>query len=200
MSIAPAGMQMIGLFNKGKYDNKKSDAQQVPVLQKKPQPAIVADKKPVTQQEAAGFFDFQKRVYDVKEEVILAIDNMDKQGAIDKLILLSNLSATAIYNHNLREIVVVDEAISEIKKTIDTKLASLKKTTKEKISPEAEYYTLIRLSMIPVCSMLNVLDTHTSTAISQANDEIDGKIQELQRFLVEYETQLAKGEPKKSKK
>lgn len=191
---------MLGLFSKGKYDNQKEVAQQEPVLQKKTQSASVADKKPLTQHEAAGFFDFQKQVYDVKEEVIISIDNMDKQGAIDKLIVLSNLSATAIYNHNLREIVVVDDAISEIKKTIDTKLASLKKTTKEKISPEAEYYTLIRLSMIPVCSMLNVLDTHTSTAISQANDEIDGKIQELQRFLVEYETQLAKGEPKKAKK
>lgn len=169
------------------------------MLQKKQQ-ATPAPAKSGTHVESEGFYDFQKQVFAVKADVIGAINNMDKQGAIDKLIVLSNLSATAIYNHNLREIVVVDEAISDIKRTIDTKLASLKNTGGGKISPEAEYYTLIRLSMIPVCSMLNVIDTHTSTAISQANQEIDGKIQELQRFLVEYETQLVKGEAKKAKK
>ena len=195
---------MIGLFSKGIYSGQKAAPQHEPVPEKKAQPAPQAPTKAVTHSvthsDGTGFYDFQKQVFSVKAEVIAAINNMDKQGAIDKLILLSNLSATAIYNHNLREIVVVDEAISDIKRTIDAKLASLKPTSSGKISPEAEYYTLIRLSMIPVCSMLNVIDTHTSTAISQANEEIDGKIQELQRFLVEYETQLVKGEAKKAKK
>ena len=190
---------MLGLFSKGKF-NGQSSARQEPASQKKAQQVPQSPTKAATYSDPAGFYDFQKQVFAVKAEVIAAINNMDKQGAIDKLILLSNLSATAIYNHNLREIVVVDEAISEIKRTIDAKLASLKSASSGKISPEAEYYTLIRLSMIPVCSMLNVIDTHTSTAISQANEEIDGKIQELQRFLVEYETQLVKGEGKKARK
>lgn len=191
---------MVSLFSKGKPDSQKTAVKQEQALQKKLQPAVKADSKAVQQSEPAGFYDFQKQVFAVKAEVIQAIENMDKQGAIDKLILLSNLSARAIYDHNLREIVVVDEAISDIKRTIDTKLATLKSTSNGKISPEAEYYTLIRLSMIPVCSMLNVIDTHTATAINQANEEIDGKIQELQRFLVEYETQLVKSESRGAKK
>ena len=168
--------------------------------QKKPKQAGAKSEKPSTQAESAGFYDFQRQVFILKEAVNKDVENMDKQGALDKLIMLSNLSAMAIYGHDLREIVVVDDAISEIKTTIDTKLASIKELKGEKISPEAEYYTLLRLSLIPVCSMLNVMNTHTTTAISQANEEIDGKIQELQRFLVDYETQLSKGEKKKSRK
>lgn len=190
---------MIDFFGKGKSNCQKETA-----MQSRQQQALqqikAAEEANAQHHEPEGFYDFQRKVFAVKAEVINSIDNMDKQGAIDKLIVLSNLSATAIYDHNLREIVVVDEAIAEIKKTIDSKLASLKPASNGKASAESEYYTLIRLSMIPVCSMLNVLDTHTSTAISHANEEIDGKIQELQRFLVEYETQLVKSEVKKARR
>jgi len=181
------------LSNKNKTDKQKpSMAQQTaqprPLPKTQIQNTVIEDTAHTT--DTVGFYDFQRQVYTVKSEVIKAIEDMSKQDAIDKLIILSNLSAMAIYSQNLREIVVVDDAITEIKRTIDNKLASLKDSDNEKISAEAEYYTLIRLSMIPVCSMLNVIDTHTSMAITQANEEIDGKIQELQRFLVEYETQL----------
>jgi hypothetical protein len=194
---------MIDFFGKGKSNSQKETAvqpRQQQAIQQKPQHTKAAEEANTLRHEPEGFYDFQRKVFAVKAEVINSIENMDKQGAIDKLIVLSNLSATAIYDHNLREIVVVDEAISDIKKTIDTKLASLKTTSDGKITPEGEYYTLIRLSMIPVCSMLSVLDMHTSTAISHANEEIDGKIQELQRFLVEYETQLVKSEVKKARR
>jgi hypothetical protein len=40
--------------------------------------------------------------------------------------------------------------------------------------------------------MLSVINMHTTTAIEEANEEIDGRIQELQHFLVEYETRIAK--------
>ncbi len=194
---------MIDFFGKAKSSSQKETAMQPgqqQALQQRLQQAKAAEEANALHHEPEGFYDFQRRVFAVKAEVINSIENMDKQGAIDKLIVLSNLSATAIYDHNLREIVVVDEAIADIKKTIDSKLASLKTASNGKATPEGEYYTLIRLSMIPVCSMLNVLDTHTSTAISHANEEIDGKIQELQRFLVEYETQLVKSEVKKARK
>lgn len=180
------------------FGNKSRVATQSPVKARTQVVQVEApvDKKTHENKDPESFYEFQKCVFDVKESVISAVERTDKQGAIENLLVLSNLSAKAIYSQNLREIVIVEDAIGEIKKKIDHKLASLK-VGNGKPSPEAEYYTLIRLSMIPVCSMLNVLDSHTTAAISQANEEIDDKIQELQRFLVDYETQLVKDGKKK---
>lgn len=140
----------------------------------------------------AGYMEFREHVLDTKMAVIKAIEKMDKHDAIENLIKLSNLSARAIYNKNLREIVLVDDAIVDIKKDIDNKLASIRDMNGSSNDEEAEYYMLLRLSLIPVCSMLSVINTHTTTAIEEANEEIDGRIQELQHFLVEYETRIAK--------
>jgi hypothetical protein len=139
----------------------------------------------------AEFLLFREHVLETKMAVIKAIEKMDKHDAIENLIKLSNLSARAIYNKNLREIVLVDDAIVDIKKDIDTKLASIRDMNGSN-DEEAEYYMLLRLSLIPVCSMLSVINTHTTTAIEEANEEIDNRIQELQHFLVDYETRIAK--------
>ena len=140
----------------------------------------------------AEFVQFREHVADTKNAVIKAIEKMDKHDAIENLIKLSNLSAKAIYNKNLREIVLVDDAIVDIKRDIDQKLASIRNMDSEGKDEEAEYYMLLRLSLIPVCSMLSVINMHTTTAIEEANEEIDNRIQELQHFLVEYETRIAK--------
>ncbi|MGA9139918.1 MAG: hypothetical protein WBZ29_06815 [Methanocella sp.] len=140
----------------------------------------------------ADYLQFRESVIATKMAVIKAIEKMDKHDAIENLIKLSNLSAKAIYNKNLREIVLVDDAIVDIKKDIDNKLASIRDMNGTGNDEEAEYYMLLRLSLIPVCSMLSVINTHTTTAIEEANGEIDGRIQELQHFLVEYETRIAK--------
>ncbi len=149
-----------------------------------------------TQQEdqaiKAEYLQFRENVIGTKMAVIKAIEKMDKHDAIENLIKLSNLSARAIYNKNLREIVLVDDAIVDIKKDIDNKLASIRDMNGSGDDEEAEYYMLLRLSLIPVCSMLSVINTHTTTAIEEANGEIDNRIQELQHFLVEYETRIAK--------
>ena len=140
----------------------------------------------------AEYLNFREQVVDTKNAVIKAIEKMDKHDAIENLIKLSNLSAKAIYNKNLREIVLVDDAIVDIKRDIDHKLASIRNMDSEGKEEEAEYYMLLRLSLIPVCSMLSVINMHTTTAIEEANEEIDHRIQELQHFLVEYETRIAK--------
>lgn len=144
------------------------------------------------QEMLAEFAEFRAHVADTKNAVIKAIEKMDKHDAIENLIKLSNLSAKAIYNKNLREIVLVDDAIVDIKHDIDRKLASIRNLDSEGKDEEAEYYMLLRLSLIPVCSMLSVINMHTTTAIEEANEEIDNRIQELQHFLVEYETRIAK--------
>jgi len=140
----------------------------------------------------AEFMLFRDHVIETKMAVIKAIEKMDKHDAIENLIKLSNLSAKAIYNKNLREIVLVDDAIVDIKKDIDNKLASIRDMNGSSNDEEAEYYMLLRLSLIPVCSMLSVINTHTTTAIEEANEEIDNRIQELQHFLVDYETRISK--------
>lgn len=140
----------------------------------------------------AEYMLFREHVLETKMAVIKAIEKMDKHDAIENLIKLSNLSAKAIYNKNLREIVLVDDAIVDIKKDIDNKLASIRDMNGSSNDEEAEYYMLLRLSLIPVCSMLSVINTHTTTAIEEANEEIDNRIQELQHFLVDYETRIAK--------
>jgi hypothetical protein len=140
----------------------------------------------------AEYLQFREQVVDTKNAVVRAIERMDKHDAIENLIKLSNLSAKAIYNKNLREIVLVDDAIVDIKRDIDQKLASIRNMDSEGKEEEAEYYMLLRLSLIPVCSMLSVINMHTTTAIEEANEEIDHRIQELQHFLVEYETRIAR--------
>jgi hypothetical protein len=155
--------------------------------------AVQANVAPKSDQEIkAEYLKFREQVIDTKSAVIKAIEKMDKQCAIENLIKLSNLSAKAIYNKNLREIVLVDDAIVDIKRDIDQKLASIRDMNIEGKEEEAEYYMLLRLSLIPVCSMLSVINMHTTTAIEEANEEIDHRIQELQHFLVEYETRIAK--------
>jgi sulfur transfer complex TusBCD TusB component (DsrH family) len=144
------------------------------------------------QEMKAEYLMFREQVVDTKNAVIKAIEKMDKHDAIENLIKLSNLSARAIYNKNLREIVLVDDAIVDIKRDIDQKLASIRNMDNEGKDQEAEYYMLLRLSLIPVCSMLSVINMHTTTAIEEANEEIDSRIQELQHFLVEYETHISK--------
>src|SRR3974377_1386967 len=99
----------------------------------------------------AEYMQFREQVVETKNAVIKAIEKMDKHDAIENLIKLSNLSAKAIYNKNLREIVLVDDAIVDIKKDIDTKLASIRNLDAEGKEEEAEYYMLLRLSLIPVC-------------------------------------------------
>ena len=169
-------------------DDKKSEKA---VLQ--PAPAQAEDVKTsekTPEQSKAEFVQFHENVIETKMAVIAAIEKMDKHDAIENLIRLSNLSAKAIYNKNLRGIVVVDDAILDIKRDIDQKLDSIRTQGGEGKDEEAEYYMLLRLSLIPVCSMLSVINQHTTTAIEEANDEIDHRIQELQRFLVDYETHI----------
>ena len=153
-------------------------------------PANVPQKS--DQETKAEYLKYREQVLDTKNAVIKAIEKMNKHDAIENLIKLSNLSAKAIYSKNLREIVLVDDAIVDIKRDIDQKLASIRNRDGEGKDEEAEYYMLLRLSLIPVCSMLSVINMHTTTAIEEANEEIDHRIQELQQFLVEYETRIDK--------
>lgn len=139
------------------------------------------------------YVEFQRTVVETKKAIIDSIERIDKAKSLENIKRLSNLSAKAIYNHNLRQIVVIDEAVTEIKNILDAKLTALKAPNYAADSiEETQRQVLIKLSLIPVCAMLNAIEDYSNTAIGEANEEIDAKIQEVQKFLMDYESSLSK--------
>ncbi|MCD1293484.1 hypothetical protein CUJ83_00545 [Methanocella sp. CWC-04] len=139
------------------------------------------------------YFEFEKEVYEVKFAIIEALTKFDSENSIMYLKKLSGLSAKAIYRRNLREIMVIDDTTTDIKETLETMLSELKepRNLTENIE-ETKQYMFIRLSLIPVCSMISTMRSHTTAAIGEANYEIDDKIQAVQKFLMDYETNVAR--------
>ena len=131
---------------------------------------------------------FKGKVLGSKLEVVEAIKNADKQRALDAIVILSDLAAQAIYEHDLRAMILINTAIDEINHHIDVKLRSTgepEDLTKD--IDETRMYMMIRLTMLPVCSMMNALQRFSSTGMDEVNNEIDARIGQIRQFVMEHE-------------
>lgn len=167
---------MFGLFRKAKkadISKKEDDASPSPA-RKHPKPGQSNE--------------FKSRVLRAKLEVTAAIKNADKQRALDSLIIFSDLAAQAIYEHDLRAMIIINTTIDEINHNIDIKL----KATGEpedliEDMDETRMYLMIRLAMLPVCSMMNTLQRFSSAGMDEVNNDIDSRIGQIRQFVMEHE-------------
>lgn len=132
--------------------------------------------------------EFKARVLKAKLEVIEAIRNADKQRALDSLTILSTLAAETIYEHDLHAMFIINTTIDEINHHIDVKL----KATGEPDDliedvEETRMYMMIRLSMLPVISMMSALQRFSNTGMDKVNSDIDSRIRQIQAFVMDGE-------------
>ncbi len=132
--------------------------------------------------------EFKGRVLKAKLEVTDAIKNADKQRAMDSLMILSTLAAQAIYEHDLRAMFIVNTAIDEINHQIEAKLQSTgePKDLMEDID-ETKMYMMIRLTMVPVRSMMDALQKFSSSGMEEVNSDIDFRIGQIRQFVMDHE-------------
>ncbi|HTX44336.1 MAG TPA: hypothetical protein VMC61_06360 [Methanocella sp.] len=132
--------------------------------------------------------EFKGRVLKAKLEVTEAIKNADKQRAMESLNILSTLAAQAIYEHDLRAMFIVNTALDEINHHIDVKLKSTgePRDLMEDIG-ETKMYMMIRLTMLPVRSMMDALQKFSSTGMDEVNNDIDSRINQIRQFVMEHE-------------
>lgn len=160
------------------FDFKKSDKEKAEV----PEPERKERKKPGQSPE------FKSKVLKAKLEVIEAIRNADKRRALESLMVLSNLAAQAIYEHDLRAMIIINTTVEEINHHIDAKL----KATGEPDDlagdvDETKMYLMIRLSLLPVSSMMNALQSFSSSAMNEVNNDIESRIGQIQQFVMDHE-------------
>ena len=160
------------------FDFKKSDKKRV----EEPAPEKTERKKPGQSPE------FKSKVLKAKLEVIEAIKNANKKTALESLMVLSNLAAQAIYEHDLRAMIIINTTVEEINHHIDVKL----KATGEPDDlagdvDETKMYLMIRLSLLPVSSMMNALQSFSSSAMNEVNNDIESRIGQIQRFVMDHE-------------
>jgi hypothetical protein len=132
--------------------------------------------------------EFRSKVLKAKLEVIEAIKNADKRRALESLMILSNLAAQAIYEHDLRAMIIINTAVEEIDLHIDAKL----KATGEPDDlsgdvDETKMYLMIRLALLPVSSMMNALQSFSSSAMNEVNSDIESRIGQIQQFVMDHE-------------
>ncbi len=132
--------------------------------------------------------EFKGRVLKAKLEVTEAIKNADRQRAMDSLMVMSTLAAQAIYEHDLRAMYIVNTAIDEVNHQIEVKLKSTgePKDLTEDID-ETKMYMMIRLTILPVRSMMDALQKFSSTGMDELNNDIDSRIRQIQLFVMDHE-------------
>jgi hypothetical protein len=132
--------------------------------------------------------EFRSKVLKAKLEVIEAIKNADKRRALESLMILSNLAAQAIYEHDLRAMIIINTTVEEIDHHIEAKL----KATGEPDDlagdvDETKMYLMIRLALLPVSSMMNALQSFSSSAMNEVNNDIESRIGQIQQFVMDHE-------------
>ncbi len=132
--------------------------------------------------------EFKGRVLKAKLEIIEAIRNADKQRAMDYLMILSTLAAQAIYEHDLRAMFIINTAIDEVNHQIDVKVKSTGEPNDlmEDVE-ETKMYMMIRLTIVPVRSMMDALQKFSSTGMDEVNNDIDVRINQIRQFVMEHE-------------
>jgi hypothetical protein len=132
--------------------------------------------------------EFKGKALKAKLAVIEAIKNADKQRALESLVVLSDLAAQAIYEHDLRAMLIINLTIDEINHTIDARLKSLGEPSDLiEDMEETKMYLMIRLTMLPVCSMMNALQRFSTTGMDEVNNDIDSRIFQIRQFVMEHE-------------
>ncbi len=132
--------------------------------------------------------EFKSQVLKCKLEVIEAIKNADKRRALDSLMILSNLAAQAIYEHDMRAMLMINSTVDELNQHIDAKLKATGEP--EDLSGDVEetkMYLMIRLSLLPVSSMMNALQSFSSGAMNEVNSDIEFRIGQIQKFVMDHE-------------
>jgi hypothetical protein len=132
--------------------------------------------------------EFKSQVLKAKLEVIEAIKNADKRRALESLMVLSNLAARAIYEHDLRAMIMINTTVDEINQHIDAKLKATGEP--EDLSGDVEetkMYLMIRLSLLPVSSMMNALQSFSTSAMNEVNSDIESRIGQIQQFVMDHE-------------
>lgn len=132
--------------------------------------------------------EFKSRVLKAKLEVIAAIKNADKQRALDSITVLSTLAAETIYEHDLHAMFMINNTVDEINHHIDAKLKSTGEPDDlTKDIEETRMYLMIRLSLLPVISMMSALERFSSTGMDKVNGDIDQRIRQIQAFVMDHE-------------
>jgi hypothetical protein len=142
---------------------------------------------------ADEYYTFEKDIFELKNNTIRAIIEVDKDLSIIYLKRISTMCSKAVYGRNLRQIIAIDDAVCDIKKALDARLELLYEPDDLMDDfDETKKYMVTRINLIPINSMLYAIKFHSAAAIAEANGEIDLKIQEAQKFLVDYETNVAR--------
>jgi hypothetical protein len=132
--------------------------------------------------------EFKSRVLKAKLEVIDAIRNADKQRALDSITVLSTLAAETIYERDLHAMFIINNTVDEINRHIDVKLKSTGEPVDlTKDMDETRMYLMIRLSLLPVISMMSALERFSSTGMDKVNGDIDLRIRQIQAFVMDHE-------------
>lgn len=170
---------MLGLFRKTSGKKRAESAQEQAETSSV---VIPRHKKPGQSTE------FKSKVLKAKLEVTEAIKYADKRRALESLMQLSDLAAQSIYEHDLRAMFIINTAIDEINARIDVKLKSTGEP--EDLTAdmdETRMYMMIRLSLLPVSSMMNALQRFSSTGMDEVNNDIDARIMQIRQFVMEHE-------------
>lgn len=134
---------------------------------------------------------FEMKVEDNRKQILKAIDNADKDRILENLKRLSQLSSRAIYKRDIREIMIIDQTILELREMMDKRLSTLKAPDDAVHDLEVtRKYMIIRLSLMPILYMLTTMKEFTESALHVSNDELNTKIRDIDRFTLEYEKRM----------
>jgi hypothetical protein len=132
--------------------------------------------------------EFKGKVLKAKLDVIEAIRYADRQRAMDSLMIFSTLAAETIYERDLHAMFIINTAIDEINHTMDAKLKSTGEPADlTEDMDETRMYMMVRLTMLPVASMMNALQRFSNTGMDKVNSDIDSRIRQIQQFVMDHE-------------
>ncbi|MCD1295286.1 hypothetical protein CUJ83_09770 [Methanocella sp. CWC-04] len=175
---------MFDLFSRSKNSDKRE-----------PVNGGVADTQLIETEDSFSLYegtDFKRKVYALRSAIIEAINKLDKRMSIDNAKNLSDLTAKAIYYKDLRAITLIDVVLSEIKKVMDDKMASLKEPEDpfEDMEMTGNYMRSC-MALVPVNSMLCTIKEILKSAIQEADNDISHRVNDIQRFVKDYENSVS---------
>jgi hypothetical protein len=191
------------MFGFNPFKSKKEQeviAPEEPVVtpRAKPAPAETEKAKPVQARKEKlekvkdkELIVFEMKVEDNRKAILKAIETADKDRILENLKRLSHLSSRAIYKRDIREIMIIDQTILELREMMDKRLSSLKAPDDAVHDLEVtRKFVIIRLSLMPILYMLTTMKEFTESALHVSNDELNTKIRDIERFSLDYEKRV----------